>query len=133
MNKYFCDRCGKETDIKSLIVFAKNDDSINLFCQECSSLSGTCHFCEHSKSCAFEQDPDPTPQFVVIQQRQQTSTGYSIIQRQVPNTARLRKFCFDGKCVCCNEDDPKDPFCCRHTGYATCGNFKEAYFESRNK
>lgn len=32
MNKYFCDRCGKETDIKNLIIFAKNNDSVNLFC-----------------------------------------------------------------------------------------------------
>lgn len=132
MNKCFCDRCGEEAELKDLIISVKNTETINLFCRKCSSLFDTCHFCEHFTQCGFESDPDPLPQFVMIQQRQQTPMGQSIIQYQVPNTERLRKFCLGGKCACCNEEDPKDPFCCRHAGTFTCNNFKEHIIESRN-
>ena len=69
------------------------------------------------------------PQFVMVVKQEKTPHGVSIIQQQVPNTARLRKFCLDGKCQCCNEEDPKDPFCCRFTGFGTCANFKERKFQ----
>ena len=133
MDNYICDCCGRQFPQVELVIVANDTETVNVFCKECSKYFGTCYFCEQSAQCAFEQDPDPTPKFVMIQQHQQTPMGCSIIQRQVPNTERLRKFCLDGKCPCCNEDDPKDPFCCRHTGYATCGNFKEHIFPSQNK
>lgn len=132
MNKYYCDRCGVQIEQKDSVVFVKNTESINIFCRKCSGLFGTCYFCEHSAHCGFEQDPDPMPRFVMIQQRQQAPEGYCIIQRQVPNVERLRKFCLDGNCICCDETDSKNPFCCRHSGFATCGNFKEITFKSRN-
>lgn len=128
-----CDKCGIAWPTKQLIVSVKNGESFNLFCPKCAMFFGQCPMCEYYEQCGFENDPDPSPKFRMIAKQTQTSNGYYIERRQVPNTERLRKFCLDGKCMCCNEDDPKDPFCCRHTGYATCGNFKETYFESKNK
>ena len=111
------------------MIISPNDDGIHLFCPKCSQFFGQCPFCENYPQCGFEQDPDPMPQFVMVVKQEKTPHGVSIIQQQVPNTARLRKFCLDGKCQCCNEEDPKDPFCCRFTGFGTCANFKERKFQ----
>lgn len=127
-----CDKCGVTWPDNQLVIFVRDEGRINLFCPKCAMFSGQCPMCEHYPQCGFKEDPDPMPQFVMVQQVQEVPGGHSIIQQQVPNTERLRKFCLDGKCVCCNEDDPKDPFCCRYTGFGTCRNYKEKHFESKN-
>ena len=128
MEKTKCARCGNEWETNKMIV-SPSDDGIDLFCPKCSQFFGQCPFCENYPQCGFEQDPDPMPQFVMVVKQEKTPHGVSIIQQQVPNTARLRKFCLDGKCQCCNEEDLKDPFCCRFTGFGTCANFKERKFQ----
>lgn len=130
MEKIKCDRCGAEWPTKQMIISVKNGESINLFCPKCSKFFGQCPFCEHYPQCGFQDDPDPIPQFVIATIKQQTPQGVAIMQKQVPNTERLRKFCLDGKCICCNEEDPKDPFCCRFTGFGICANYKERNFEN---
>lgn len=120
-----CENCGREFENKDIIITVKNGCDIIFYCRECNAQLGHCPVCLNSKQCGFFEDPDPLPKYVVIQQRQQHANGYAIMQKQVPNTERLRKFCLDGKCKCCNEEDPQDPFCCRFTEYRTCGNYIE--------
>lgn len=118
-----CENCGKTVEPNRVVFSLKNGGGISTYCTDCSSLFGTCHTCKNRKGCGFFNDPDPMPKYIVIQQKTQHTNGYSIVQRQVPNTERLRKFCLDGKCVCCDETDPKDPFCSRF--YTTCINYCE--------
>ena len=124
MEKIKCQRCLRECDLKDIILSIKNGTSIDFFCKDCNALFGTCKTCKNGGICGFFNDPDPMPKFIIIQQKTQHENGYSIVQRQVPNTERLRKFCF-GKCPCINETDPKDPYCCKFTEYTTCPNYCE--------
>ena len=130
MEKTKCMHCGTEWETKQMTISFNEDESISLFCPKCSKFFGQCPLCEHYPQCGFENDPDPMPQFIMATMKQQTPQGVAIIQKQVPNTERLRKFCLDGKCICCNEENPKDPFCCRFTGFGTCANFKERNFKN---
>lgn len=128
MEKTKCARCGKEYETKTMVIRVKNDEEINLFCKDCSNLFGTCGTCKNKVECGFFNNPDPLPRFITIQQKTEHANGYIITQRQVPNTERLRKYCLDGKCPCCNEADPKDPFCCKFTEYTTCANYDEVNY-----
>jgi hypothetical protein len=127
-----CERCGREFEDKNIIVSVKNGCDISFFCHECNSLFGHCQTCKKNEGCGFFNNPDPTPKFVIIQQKIQRPNGYSVIQRQIPNPARLHKFCLNGQCVCCNEDNPEDPYCCRATDYATCKNYEERDYGREN-
>ena len=120
-----CENCKREFENKDIIITVKNGCDLFFYCRECNSQLGHCPACLRRHECGFFNDPDPLPKFIVIQKKQQHANGYTIIQQQVPNTERLRKFCLDGKCKCCNEIDPKDPFCCRFTVDKTCGNYLE--------
>lgn len=120
-----CVRCGSKRAIKDMIISVKNGERISLFCKSCYSLLGHCPTCKNKRECGFFEDSNPLPQFVIVQQMQQRENGYVITQRQVPNTERLREFCLDGKCICCYEQDPKNPMCCRFTDEQTCGNYIE--------
>ena len=128
MEKTKCARCGNEWETNKMII-SSDDEGLSFFCPKCSQFFGQCPFCENYPQCGFEHDPDPMPQFVMVSRRVQQGNMTFVEQKQFPNTARLRKFCLDGKCKCCNEDDPKDPFCCRFTGFGTCANFTEKKFE----
>lgn len=125
MDKFKCERCGAEQPRSEAVLSAKDGEYVNMICKHCSTQYGTCYTCVLGKICPFETDPDPMPKFFIIEERAQHENGYSIVQRQVPNTERLRKFCLGGKCPCCNETDPKDPFCCKFTQYSTCTNYCE--------
>ena len=120
-----CENCERDFDTKDIIVSVKNGCDISFYCRECIVHAGHCPMCVNVKDCGFFNDPDPTPKFVTIQRKVQHPNGYSIIQQQVPNTARLRKFCLDGQCKCCNEENPEDPFCYRFTEHKTCNNYIE--------
>ena len=127
MEKTKCARCGVEWETKHMII-SVDEDEVALFCPKCAQFFGRCPFCEHYSDCGFQNDSDPMPKFVTIARRMQQGNATFVEQLQVPNTERLRKFCLDGKCICCNEDNPKEPYCCRHTGFGTCYKFKEKKF-----
>ena len=120
-----CENCGKLIeDVKDLIVSVKNTESINIVCRECAKGFGHCPMCQHNTPCGFFNDPDPMPQFIMRTWRNETPQGVQIVQRQVPNTERIKKFCTDGKCKCFL-NDPEHPLCCRIGGCATCTNYCE--------
>ena len=120
-----CENCGKPLDNNTdVVISVKNGECIHIFCKECNQAFGHCPMCQHNTPCAFFNDPAPSPQFVMKTRQNRTPQGVQIIQRQVPNEERIRKFCLDGKCKCYNGDD-EHPLCCRIGGCATCTNYTE--------
>ena len=120
-----CSICGKQL-IKNqdVTIYVTKGETVLIYCPECIGKLGHCPTCSNCTPCAFMEDPDPMPQFVMRAWRNQTPMGVQIIQKQVPNEERIKKFCLDGKCKCCF-DDPEHPICCRFGGYATCTNYTE--------
>ena len=126
MEQNRCENCGRSITVATDTVVSVNDDgSARIVCKKCASGFGHCPMCANFGSCAFMDDPDPMPQMVVIQKTQQTSMGVMTVQKQIPNPERIKKFCLEGKCSCVDEADPEHPFCCRHSGCATCTNYRE--------
>ena len=120
-----CENCGKPlNDNTDVIISVKNGESINIFCKECNKAFGHCPMCQHNVPCGFFNDPDPTPQFVMVARQMRQGNTTFVEQRQVPNAERIKKFCLDGKCKCYNGDD-EHPLCCRVGGCATCTNYTE--------
>ena len=120
-----CENCGKPlNEYIDTVVYVKEDDVIHLLCKNCNATSGHCPMCQHNTNCAFQTDPDPMPQFVVVARQMRQGNATFVEQRQVPNAERIKKFCIDGKCKCYNGDD-EHPLCCRFGGYATCTNYYE--------
>ena len=132
MNKNICSFCGQECKGKVTFWKPSEEDSVLIICENCLQSIGKCKTCAHGADCKFFNDIDPTPKFIMIQTREQTPIGYSIHSRQVPNTERLRKFCLDGKCKCCNDENPKEPYCCKIGGEGTCANYSEKLIFSKN-
>lgn len=68
-------------------------------CTECATKRlNTCFLCRNAPRCAFEQDPNPLPKFVIQQQR----TPMGIMQAQVKNPARIEALCH--RCPCWDEE-----------------------------
>lgn len=120
-----CERCGRNYKTKDIVVSVKNGSDISFLCHDCSNLIGLCFTCEKYTTCAFHNDEDPTPKTKTYRRTIQTPMGIMEQRQTVPNGERIKKFCLDGKCPCANEEDPDNPFCCRHTEYKTCSNYKE--------
>ena len=120
-----CENCGKLIeDVKDLIVSVKNAESIKIICRECANAFGTCAMCQHNTPCAFQVDPDPTPQIKVLSRRIQQGNATFVQQTQVPNGDRIKKLCIDRQCKCYNGDE-NEPLCCRFGGCVTCSNYCE--------
>lgn len=114
-----CKSCGIPVENVGIVISSEGE----VYCARCASMFGTCAMCAHTY-CGFFNDPDPMPQFKVIERKIRQGNAIFIEQIQVPNSDRIKKFCADGKCKCFL-DDAKYPLCCRHGGYATCTNYKE--------
>lgn len=131
MNKMtcICDRCGREFPLNQAIIEPKGTDELLILCKECNSLFGHCQTCLNLGGCAFFDDPDPMPQFVIVTQRIQQGNATFVQQRQVPNPERAKKFCQDAGCKCLHafEDDTK--LCCRYSPYTTCTNYTEQEYK----
>ena len=124
-----CDRCGKEILLNQAVIEAKGTDELLILCKECTSLFGHCHTCINLGGCAFFDDPDPMPQFVIARQEFRTPTGVQIIQRQMPNPERAKKFCQDAECKCLHTFEDGTKLCCRHSPYTTCTNYAEQEYK----
>ena len=124
-----CDRCGKEILLNQAVVEPKGTDGLLILCKECVSLFGHCQTCSYLSGCAFFDDPDPMPQFVIVRQEHRTQMGVQIVQRRIPNPERAKKFCQDAGCKCLHtfEDDTK--LCCRYSLYTTCTNYTEQEYK----
>ena len=96
-----------------------------MFCIKCASLFNTCAMCKHSRTCNFEIDPTPEPQFIVKTIRQQVPGGFVEQTAQFPNGERIIRTCIDGRCICYGEVDEK-PKCMRQFGI--CKNYDEFEF-----
>lgn len=118
-----CEICNKEIAASDSIVSPRGEE-YSIFCKQCYTFFGHCQTCVSNCSCAFMENPDPMPKFRVIQNETRTPMGIQIVQYEVPNGERIKKFCIEGKCLCYNGDD-EHPLCCRHGGYATCTNYSE--------
>ena len=119
-----CENCGRQPLANTdTVVVPLDEGGARIFCKQCYSLFGHCHMCQHNTSCAFQTDPDPMPQFIMQTARKQTPMGTQIIQRQVMNPERVKKFCTPCKCNFASEEDGQ--FCCRQSDCVTCTNYCE--------
>lgn len=96
----------------------------NFFCERCANLFGTCAMCANSQKCSFNDNPAPIPKIVTQRLRQETEMGVMEQIIQVPNPQRIKAFCLEEKCICCDHADR--PHCMRQFG--TCENYKEIEF-----
>ena len=119
-----CIRCGRTVESKDVVI-SESHGANSIFCKNCAAAFGHCAMCTNCATCEFQENPDPMPQFVVVARQIRQGNATFVEQRQVPNPERIKKFCLDGKCVCCS-DDLEHPVCCRHV-YTTCTNYCEKY------
>ena len=121
-----CENCGRSISVVTDAIVSVNEKGeARTVCKQCAATFGHCPMCQHLGPCAFQEDPDPMPRFITKTWRQQTPIGTQVIQRQVPNADRIKRFCIDGGCKCFH-DSGDSPICCRlGTGYATCPNYTE--------
>ena len=124
-----CDRCGREIELAQAVVEPKGTDELLILCKECVSLFGHCQTCSFLGGCAFFDDPDPMPQFVIARQEHRTPMGIQIVQRRIPNPERAKKFCQDAGCKCLHTFDDDTKLCCRHSHYTTCTNYTEQEYK----
>ena len=75
-------------------ILVEGNDSYLTFCQECASNLSSCAFCTGLETCEFNTNPDPMPKATVQQMRQ----GNMIMQTQVKNPERVKKFCHSCRC-----------------------------------
>ena len=116
MRFYHCRVCGANN--------AKVLYEGNFFCERCANLFGTCAMCANSQKCSFNDDSAPIPKIVTQRLRQETEMGVMEQIVQVPNPQRIKAFCLEEKCICCDHADR--PHCMRQFG--TCENYKEIEF-----
>lgn len=124
-----CDRCGREFPLNQAIIEPKGTDELLILCKECNSLFGHCQTCLNLGGCAFFDDPDPMPQFVIVTQRIQQGNTTFVQQRQVPNPERAKKFCQDAGCKCLHTFEDNTKLCCRYSPYTTCTNYTEQEYK----
>lgn len=94
------------------------------FCGECAPMFGTCAMCEHGQKCNFNNNPAPIPKVVTQRIRQETEMGIVEQIIQIPNPKRIKAFCIEETCICCEQEEK--PRCLRQFG--TCRNYKEIEF-----
>lgn len=76
------------------IVEIDNGDQVLQYCNRCNELLNTCQLCERARFCEFETNPDPMPKVVMKTMHQ----GNMVMQTQVKNEERIKKFCHSCPC-----------------------------------
>lgn len=92
-----CDICGQPL-LGSTYVEYDGEGNLLQYCKRCHQLFNTCQLCEHAIVCEFETNLDPMPKVVMKTVRQ----GNMMMQTQVKNEERVRKFC--PTCACYDEN-----------------------------
>ena len=120
-----CENCGRPlADKTEVVIIPRDEGGPRIFCVHCYPAFGTCQTCKHRDNCGFFQNPDSLPQFVMATKEERTPFGVTRQTRQMPNPARVRRFCIDNECKCFI-NDPEHPICCKHTDCKTCPNYDE--------
>ena len=103
------DFCSKHTDYLKVCCICNNimlepgyiecsTEEPILMCERCHQAYNTCQMCPRFKVCEFQTNPDPMPQVVMKTIRQ----GNAVMQIQVKNEERVKKFC--PSCECWDEN-----------------------------
>ena len=92
---YPCYLCGHHIIGKSFITYNPHGDII-IACENC--IKTTCRACSKASVCEFETNPDPMPKVIV----ERANANGMIIQHQVKNPERVKKFCHS--CYCWHEE-----------------------------
>ena len=120
-----CANCGRQPLTSTDTIVSHIDEGgARIFCKQCAAQFNTCAMCQYNTPCAFQVDPDPTPQMKVVSRRIQQGNATFVQQVQVPNSDRIKKLCIDRQCKCYNGDE-NEPLCCRFGGCITCSNYCE--------
>ena len=105
-----CETCGNPIlPVENAIYRADSKGDYHLLCDKCIAALRTCAGCENAKSCAFENDPSPTPKYI----QRQFQQGNQIITTTVKNETRVIECC-EGKCPCF---DSEGKYCRRENNW----------------
>ena len=85
------------------------DNSTTYICDNCRLALSSCVGCKNGQSCAFENDPSPTPKYI----QRQFQQGNQIIITTVKNETRVIECC-EGKCPCF---DSEGKYCRRENNW----------------
>lgn len=88
-------------------ILVKGNDSYLTFCQECASKLSSCALCLKAETCEFETNPEPMPKVTV----QQVRKDNMVMQVQIRNPERIKKFCHSCSCW-----DAEEGFCYKEYG-----------------
>lgn len=88
-----CAKCGRPIQREKVL------SNKGIYCLNCTLLLGTCTGCQHSTSCAFQEDPTPIPKTVVKTFQQ----GPMTLQQEIANPDRILETCAKN-CKCYNEE-----------------------------
>jgi hypothetical protein len=91
-----CEVCGGGMPRANAIIEVRNEKSIRILCERCSSAMDTCQMCKHGSQCFFETDPSPLPKVVEKVFRQGPMTTVT----QIRNPERIEYCCKEKKCPC---------------------------------
>lgn len=89
----FCQSCRKFLLAEDTILI-KNGNNHLIYCQSCASKLSACAYCRNAQICEFETNADPTPKVTL----QQVRKGNMVMQTQIKNPERIKKFCHS--CTC---------------------------------
>ena len=109
--KYICDNCGNQ--LEKPLIYVTENESVKYLCPSCFQKFSTCTFCEHAKTCYFEED-NSLPKLI----KKTVNMGNGMVaQTQIRNPELIEKTCKQ-KCDCYQEGED----CMRD--YTFCKNHK---------
>lgn len=103
-----CAICGQPIYNTNLLLDVQEDGSVRYIHLACGRALNTCSTCKHRGRCEFETNPDPMPKVVMQTVRQ----GNMVMQTQVRNPDRIRKFCHECPCFDPENECLKQFNCC---------------------
>lgn len=96
-NLLTCDLCGNFF-IGNAYLEQTEDGTWYSYCGKCNSILKTCGGCQKGNECEFDTNPDPMPKVVM----KTVSQGNMMMQSQVRNEERVKKYCHS--CHCWDEE-----------------------------
>ena len=105
----YCAICGGTVYIGyECFDWVAKDNAYRVLHRECAKKLGTCQTCVLANACEFDTNPDPMPKVVMQTVRQ----GNMVMQTQVRNPDRIRKFCHECSCFDPENECLKQFNCC---------------------
>ena len=103
-----CCICGEPVLNINLLLDVQEDGTIRYMHTACGHSLNTCGACQYRSNCEFETNPDPMPKVVMQTIRQ----GNMVMQTQIRNPDRIRKFCHECPCFDPENECLKQFNCC---------------------